>query len=312
MLKQRIITAIILSLIVIASIFYLPAAGFRVLALLIASIGFWEFWLLFNTSPVAAGFSLRFFKKHRLKPAATNNIGYQDKINISVVCLLGFILICVFALTFIPANLTLSIGVLWWIIAPYFLWIYSTEAHVHDSSLRALFAKQSRNALESLDCRGAKSASRKTCLRYILGILIFVPFFIGLITLKEEFGPSVLIYFIAIVCSADIGAYFAGRFLGKKLLAAKISPKKTIEGVFGGLLLALVVAKLYNFKPVMLLLVIVICLWSVIGDLFESMLKRIAGVKDSGKILPGHGGVYDRIDSLTAALPIFVLIIQFV
>lgn len=279
MLKQRIVTAVILSLIVIASIFYLPDIGFRVLALLIASIGFWEFLELF----------------------APNN--YQK----NIIYLFGFILICVLALAFVPVNLTLSIGVLWWVIAPYFLWVYSQP-----SSLQALFAKQSRNVLESLDCRGAKSAPRNDILRYILGLLIFVPFFIGLISLKEKFGPSALIYFIAIVCSADIGAYFAGRFLGKKLLAAKISPKKTIEGVFGGLLLALVVAKCSGFRPVLLLLVIVICLWSVIGDLFESMLKRIVGVKDSGKILPGHGGVYDRIDSLTAALPIFALLIQFI
>lgn len=287
MLKQRIITAIILSLIVIASIFYLPAAGFRVLALLIAAVGFWEFWVMFDNS---AAKNLDAVTKDFVTEMQINAYNYLDRINTPVVCLLGFVLIGILTLVFIPVNFTLSIGVLWWVAAPYFLWAYSQP-----SSLR-----------------GVKSVSRNDGLRYMLGILIFVPFFIGLIFLKEKFGPEVLIYFIAIVCSADIGAYFAGRFLGKKLLAAKISPKKTIEGVFGGLLLALVVAKLYNFKPVLLLLVIVICLWSVIGDLFESMLKRIAGVKDSGKILPGHGGVYDRIDSLTAALPIFALIIQFI
>ena len=114
---------------------------------------------------------------------------------------------------------------------------------------------------------------------------------------------------------------------GKHLLSSAISPKKTVEGLLGGILTALLVAIAgvfllksaivkpsvmgFDFSPLknisLVMLSLVTCLWSVIGDLFESMLKRLAGVKDSGKILPGHGGMYDRIDSLTSAIPIFAL-----
>ena len=124
-----------------------------------------------------------------------------------------------------------------------------------------------------------------------------------------------MLYVLAIVWAADIGAYFTGLRFGKNLLGAKISPKKTIEGLIGGIVAALLVATiggfLLHFTGIrwlfILTLAVIVCLWSVIGDLFESMLKRQAGVKDSGVILPGHGGVYDRIDSLTAAIPLFAL-----
>lgn len=197
-----------------------------------------------------------------------------------------FLLIC--ALTqFVPAEPTLIVGVLWWLTIPYVLWKYSAQA---------------------------QACSYQSYKIWLVGMIIFVPCFVGLIELQEKFGPGFLLYLLAIVCAADIGAYFTGMFFGKRLLAPKISPKKTLEGLLGGLLLSSVIAvicALFNFSGMrfvsFLMLAVVTCLWSVIGDLFESMLKRQAGVKDSGWLLPGHGGVYDRIDSLTAAIPIFVL-----
>ncbi len=182
---------------------------------------------------------------------------------------------------FFPAEPTLIVGVLWWVIVPYFLWHYTAD---------------------KINCFAS------IVWQYLVGIMVFVPCFVGLIEIQEKFGARFLLYLLMIVCAADIGAYFSGRLWGKHSLAPQISPKKTLEGVLGGLLLALLVAVICDAHSVsFLMLVVVTCLWSVIGDLFESMLKRQAGVKDSGKLLPGHGGMYDRIDSLTAAIPIFVL-----
>lgn len=149
----------------------------------------------------------------------------------------------------------------------------------------------------------------------LIGFLTLLPFLVGTMVLRFTFGPAYLLSVLSIVWAADIGAYFGGKFFGKHLLAEKISPKKTVEGVLGGLVVALSVAiaagfvlHLHGLNLILwIYLTIVIVLWSIIGDLFESMLKRIAKVKDSGNLLPGHGGIYDRIDSLTAAIPLFAL-----
>jgi phosphatidate cytidylyltransferase len=121
-----------------------------------------------------------------------------------------------------------------------------------------------------------------------------------------------VLFTFALVWAADTGAYFAGRFLGKVPLAPRVSPKKTWEGVIGGLLVSGGVAAVggswlgVSGFPFISLCVAVAAI-SVVGDLTESMLKRAAGLKDSGSIFPGHGGVLDRIDSVTAAAPILAL-----
>ena len=121
-------------------------------------------------------------------------------------------------------------------------------------------------------------------------------------------------YLFLLVWGADSGAYFIGRKFGNKKLAPKVSPNKSVEGLYGGIvtsmLIVITVTLLYlNISiPELLLFLILSVLTvfsSVLGDLFESMIKRRAGIKDSGRILPGHGGVLDRIDSLLAAAPIF-------
>lgn len=116
-----------------------------------------------------------------------------------------------------------------------------------------------------------------------------------------------------LIWTADSFAYFAGRRWGRVKLAPQISPGKTREGVYGALIgSALCGALLHWLRPetgslsVLVLLSVTIALFSVVGDLFESLLKRQAGLKDSGTLLPGHGGVLDRIDSLTAAAPVFL------
>ena len=127
-------------------------------------------------------------------------------------------------------------------------------------------------------------------------------------------GATWLLWSMLLVWGADIGAYFAGRRFGRRKLAPQVSPGKTWEGVWGGALAAsgLCVGLLLimqHFKPVWMVLIGLLIALSVFGDLFESVLKRVRGVKDSGKLLPGHGGVLDRIDSLLAVLPWLALIL---
>ncbi|RYZ84132.1 MAG: phosphatidate cytidylyltransferase, partial [Moraxellaceae bacterium] len=125
-------------------------------------------------------------------------------------------------------------------------------------------------------------------------------------------GALLVLMIAAIVAAADTGGYFAGRKWGKHKLAPSVSPGKTLEGFVGGLVSNVVLTALIAYvsgSNFLMLLAIVIptSLFSVLGDLLESMVKRHAGVKDSGVILPGHGGILDRVDSITAAAPVFAL-----
>lgn len=150
----------------------------------------------------------------------------------------------------------------------------------------------------------------------LTGILAVILFVVSMAQFRGEFGPLVLLLSMLIVWSIDTGAYFSGRRFGKTKLAVHVSPGKTWEGVFGGALLTLIIAfiVLYSLKPalnieliLLALILVLIAVFSVFGDLFESVLKRQVGLKDSGKILPGHGGVLDRIDSLIIAVPMLYL-----
>ena len=139
----------------------------------------------------------------------------------------------------------------------------------------------------------------------------------GLVFMHQHFeqGGWILLYLLTLVWVADIGAYFSGRQFGRHKLAPGISPGKTWEGVAGGIILniswMLIVFQISNGWEIplwqFLLIGIATSIISIVGDLYESMLKREASVKDSSKLLPGHGGVLDRIDSIIAAAPIFVV-----
>jgi len=153
--------------------------------------------------------------------------------------------------------------------------------------------------------------------RALLGIWILGASWYGLNVIQHSpAGPYYLLFLLLFIWGADTGAYFAGRQWGKHKLAPHISPGKSIEGVIGGSLVSVLVAVIggwfFYFSHGMqyvnlILLALLISLVSVLGDLSESMIKRQAGVKDSGNLLPGHGGLLDRIDSLLSAAPIFAL-----
>lgn len=145
-----------------------------------------------------------------------------------------------------------------------------------------------------------------------LAVLVAAMVGLGRIALVEPQGQWLLLYLIVLIAAADIGAYFGGRRLGRHKLAPTVSPGKTWEGLAAGMLGAALAAWLgavLFVRPgaAWIAVCVAVALLSVVGDLFESMCKRRAGLKDSGGWLPGHGGVLDRIDSLTAAGPAFLL-----
>lgn len=164
-----------------------------------------------------------------------------------------------------------------------------------------------------------KSVSRwsSSVAQFVIGLIVLIPTWLSVVALHEsgEKGPLLVMYLLSLIWVADSGAYFSGRAWGKRKLAPSVSPGKSWEGVGGGAVLSLfyavgaaqVLELPGNQWPLFVVLSLVTVLFSVLGDLTESMFKRHAGIKDSGTLLPGHGGVLDRIDSVTAAAPVFVV-----
>ncbi|HLD16690.1 MAG TPA: phosphatidate cytidylyltransferase [Coxiellaceae bacterium] len=157
----------------------------------------------------------------------------------------------------------------------------------------------------------------KKNVKAVLGGIHLVGCWVGLNALHNSLlGPLWLLFALIIVWDMDTGAYFAGRLWGKHLLAPNTSPKKTWEGLIGGFVVTAIVSMAVMewvfYIPstqwlALLMLVLVSAGASVVGDLYESMLKRLVNLKDSGTLLPGHGGMLDRIDSVLAAIPLFAL-----
>jgi len=202
------------------------------------------------------------------------------------------ILVVTYFLSNAPSNLTIVLysSAVWWLIA--LIWV-------------VMFPKGS-------------SLLRKTLtIRLINGLFIFVPMATALMALHVQ-EKALVLFLLILIWAADMGAYFAGKVFGKNKLCPSVSPGKTLEGVYGGIALTQVVAFTYvyistqtallNDFLIFSFLALAVSLVSVLGDLFESVLKRIAEVKDSGNILPGHGGLLDRIDSLTSSAPIFFIL----
>ncbi len=163
--------------------------------------------------------------------------------------------------------------------------------------------------------RGTSLWGRGKTVRAALGVLTLVPCWVALNALRISNGPESVLFLFVLVAAADSGAWFVGKRWGTYKMLPLVSPGKTWQGFLGALLAGLIVvaaALSLSHTPQRLwlgatVLSLITLIFAVIGDLFESMLKRQAGVKDSGSVLPGHGGVLDRIDSITAAAPVFVL-----
>ncbi len=154
----------------------------------------------------------------------------------------------------------------------------------------------------------------------------FFPFFLGIFYLVLGLAPflflityyprTLLFFFFSVIFTTDIGAYFTGKFLGKHSFFPQISSKKTWEGFTGGLLFSLFIAFLLNHilhlwsLKELLILTIGLSIAGVLGDLFESAVKRVCDKKDSSNLIPGHGGILDRIDSILLASPIFLFFLE--
>ncbi len=155
---------------------------------------------------------------------------------------------------------------------------------------------------------------RNVWLFMLMGWLVLMPACLSLYQLRA-IDPLLLLGFMSVVWISDSTAYFAGRAYGKHKLAPKISPGKTWEGVFAALVAVLIYALIWFYLVNreqaligwLIPLLLILALLGIVGDLFESLLKRQAGVKDSGNILPGHGGILDRIDALLPVLPVATL-----
>ncbi len=160
-------------------------------------------------------------------------------------------------------------------------------------------------------------ARQNPLLVLVCGLPVLVPAFVALARIlvtdfKFARGPHAVVWLVMMVIAADVGAYFAGRSLGRHKLAPRVSPGKTLEGAVGGLAAVVLIAwagAVHFGLPVLATVLFggAVGIFSIVGDLTESMFKRAAGLKDSGTLLPGHGGLLDRLDSVTAAAPLYAL-----
>jgi phosphatidate cytidylyltransferase len=275
MLKTRVITALVLLAVLLPILFLLPAmyiGAFFLAALLAAA---WEWSILLTPQARRAAWVYALF------------------------CLAIILILLSMQNTSWQFALLLLSVIFWFFVAPFIL------------------AKGINLSLERL-----------RPFYVVLGLILLPATWFSLVFLRE-LGLVFLLTSIALVWVADIGAYFIGKAFGKRKLAIQISPGKSVEGAIGGFVLsygyALLCVMYLPFEStlfgawairfgwvVMFLMVTVLVAFSIFGDLFESQLKRLAGVKDSSHLLPGHGGVLDRVDALIPTMPIAALLAGFV
>ncbi|MDR1063566.1 MAG: phosphatidate cytidylyltransferase [Azoarcus sp.] len=276
MLRTRIVTAVFLLAGLSCALFFFPPRAWTAFCALVCTVAAWEWGGLAGWGGKA-------------------RIAYGAVLGVSCF-ILGYMGIEKFlnwagisAVTEICINIALVLGLLavafWLLIVPFWL--------RYKWSLRAWSAA-------------------------VTGVLVLLPPAFVLMTLRD-FGPEFVLMATALVWVADIAAYFSGRAFGRKKLAPNISPGKTWAGavgatlgvmLYGGIVSMATISSVSLSRFLLLQLVFIgLSVLSIVGDLFESLLKRQAGVKDSSNLLPGHGGVLDRIDSLTSTLPMIVIVI---
>lgn len=263
MLRERVITALILAPLAIAGVWLLSTQIFALLLGGVVLVGAWEWARL----------------------SGILSLGGQLLYSLVV----GLLLLAVYF--YLPdawVVWVVSVSVFWWLLALYRLSRY----------------------------RGESATPGFALLRAVEGAAVLAPAWLALVEIHRipGSGPPLVLFLLILIWGADVGAYFAGHRWGRHKLAPRVSPGKTREGVYGAMASAMLCGLFLAWwfhpspakAPLLLLLCLVTIFFSVVGDLFESLLKRRQGLKDSGTLLPGHGGMLDRIDSLTAAAPVFL------
>lgn len=263
MLKQRILTALVLLPVALAGFFLLDGWAFALFVGAVIVLGAWEWARL-------AGFT-------------------SQTSRLSFAALVGLLLVGLYVCPFLSVWV-LGFGLGWWLLAVGLVAGFPASSRYWQGRFR----------------------------RSLIGLLILLPAWQGLVLLKSwTHANQLIIAVMLLVWCADIGAYFVGKRFGRRKLAPRVSPGKSWEGLLGGLSaslsLTLLAGLLDDWELSGLLLALsgatLVVFSSVLGDLTESMFKRQAGIKDSSQLLPGHGGVLDRIDSLTAAVPVFAALL---
>lgn len=276
MTKTRVLAALVMAPAAITAVLLLPTAWLMLLSALLCLLALWEWLKLVNIEDTLAR-------------------------TVLLACNLALMVALVWAsrssrTSALPLfELTALLGVIWWLLS--LLWMLHYD-----------FA--------------SRAGGKARVFKLVAATAAVVPAWcaLALIHAGTPHGHAWLLLALLLVWAADSGAYFAGRrfsgqWFGGRKLAPRISPNKSLEGLVGGLVLAALVAvagALLLDVPTrklagVILIAMVTVLFSVAGDLFESLLKRHAGVKDSGTLIPGHGGILDRVDSLLAALPVFAV-----
>lgn len=268
MTKTRALTALVLAPLMIFGIFFLPLEQFAIFIAVIATIGAWE-W--------------------------ANIAGYTNQG--ARVLYAAAVFVCLYLSgLLLDGNQDymlhyLAIGTVWW-------------------GAAFLLVTQYPGKTELWNARPVRA---------LLGLCVLIPMWVGFMYLKQQPHSSLLIvYLMLLIWGADTGAYFAGRKWGKAKLAPSVSPGKSWAGFWGGFATTLLVAVGFlayinseiqavdtTFILSLLAITVITAVVSVLGDLVESMMKRHRGIKDSSQLLPGHGGVLDRIDSMASAVPVF-------
>lgn len=271
MTQTRLLAALIMTPVAIAAILLLPTPWMMALAAVVFLLGLWEWFELAEIEDTLARTVL-----------LVANLALMVAIVWASRSAGGY--------SYVLFQLASVVGVIWWILALAWLGNYAFASN-HETWARMF--------------------------KLAAGALAVIPAWcaLGWIHATEPDGHLWLFTALAIVWAADSGAYFAGRQFGARKLAPTISPNKTVEGLIGGITAgvlvgvggALLAGASGSQLPLVALVALAATAASVVGDLYESLLKRHAGVKDSGHLIPGHGGILDRIDGVLAALPVFAL-----
>lgn len=270
MLKQRIITGLVLAPLVLCGVFLLEPIHFSWFFAAILAIAAWE-WA--NLSSLTT-----------------------QVVRVTYALLIAALLFKV--VPHISVAWVLTVSVMWWIIATLLVMTYPDSSRYW----------------------------KHPGVSVLLGLVVILPMWKALVFIREatftpieSFNPLLLIlYILLLVWAADVGAYFTGKAWGKSKLAPNVSPGKSWAGAWGGIAAAMLLGAItsylmglsFSMSIQFLVITAITAMISIIGDLTESMFKRVRGIKDSSALLPGHGGVLDRIDSLLAAIPVFVFLLM--